>query len=143
MNQMRRSNRIKSIKDDQMESTRKKITDLSKQIKSHTIFEMRIQIIMEIYTTVYTSFNLHHQYMDDAKFSEYMYAVFVKGLYIKNNIRKFIELNSEKNTLQTKFMVLFTKIYNKMMNYFRSKIDALTKKVWLNDDVVYLIYSYM
>ena len=79
----------------------------------------------------------------DITFNKLLNVLFWKGLDVRTQIRILLASGHKLKTLNIRFMQLFNKMHKKIMKYYREKLDAITTKVWLNDDVVHLIYSYM
>ena len=103
--------------------------------------EMRVINTIQTYKILYKSFNLIQQYeLDDVDFSRYLYTLFVQSSHIKGQLYKNITV---KRTVLVQLYKIIKQNNTQTLRYYRAKINTLTKKVWLNDDVVYMIYSFI
>ena len=137
----RRSLRIRTITENKILQINNTILEIFKHSET---FELLIINTIQVYKILFTLFNLVQQYESDIKFSRYLYRVFIQSAIIKGQL-----YNENKNTtciyhkIISQMLQIFKKMNKQIMDYYRGKLNALTKNVWLNDDVVYLIYSYI
>ena len=146
----RRSIRIHILNRKKIEKAYYKIMEFMTQLRytqsNHQVLIAHINsvnYIIQIYKIILDTFTLFQRYEPDAGFTRYLYTAFKRGFVLKNQMRLYIEHGNKPTNSHTLFHKLFNKFYIKIMKHFRDKLDALTTRVWLNDDVVYLIYSYI
>ena len=137
----RRSLRIRTITENKILQINNTILEIFKHSET---FELLIINTIHVYKILFSSFNLVQQYESDIMFSRYLYRVFTQSATITGNL-----YNENNNTtciyhkIISQLLQIFKKMNKQIMDYYRGKLNALTKNVWLNDDVVYLIYSYI
>ena len=136
--QIKRSPRIRKINKAKIMQLYNVMTALFTPTDS---LEMRVINTIQSYKILYKSFNLIQQYeLDDVDFSRYLYTLFVQSAHIKGQLYKNITV---KRTVLVQLYKIIKQNNTQTLRYYRAKINTLTKKVWLNDDVVYMIYSFI
>lgn len=141
--QPKRSSRITKLKKNKMIGLYNKLAILIAKVHVSTIMKIRVNCIIDTFTIIIQEYEMFKNAASDITFNKLLNVLFWKGLDVRTQIRILLASGHKLKTLNIRFMQLFNKMHKKIMKYYREKLDAITTKVWLNDDVVHLIYSYM
>lgn len=141
--QHRRSSRIYKIITNNVFNLHDKLVILFKNISNETNIKQRINYTMELFNIMLKKLPLFYSVSTDVAYCHLLQILFSKGLHIQSQIRGFIQKGDKLKTIDKQYIRVFTRMQRNIMKYYRDKLNAITQKVWLNDDVVHVIYSYI
>ena len=138
-----RSSRINKINKGHCLRTYQSMISIVLLVDSNKDIKMRIYYTMQLFKLMIDKLNIIQLVANDVEFTRLLNILFTKGYFIKAQIRGYILNGIKIQTINKQYIQLFNKIQKRIMKYYRAKLDAITKKVWLNDDVVRVIYSFI
>lgn len=106
----------------------------------------KMKIVCTLFTHLTCNFYLLELLITDeneVSINRYMLSTFIRTHILQNEMRIHIQKGIKIKMKYMEFKQIIKKMNKQILIYFYAKLKALCDTVILNDDVVFLIYSYV